>query len=159
MRILVYCWKAYNQADIITAFRRRGHIVDTFEVELGNFEKDDSFERIFVEKLSGNNKAVSVYDAVFSVNYFPIISDLCGQFAGLKYICWTCDSPLSTMYHQSIFNEWNYIFIFDRFCYMTVPAQKKQMLSEAEATVEKIMKNFRRGLITEEERYKEVVET
>ena len=119
MRILVYCWKAYNQADIITAFRRRGHIVDTFEVELGNFEKDDSFERIFVEKLSGNNKAVSVYDAVFSVNYFPIISDLCGQFAGLKYICWTCDSPLSTMYHQSIFNEWNYIFIFDRFCYMT----------------------------------------
>ena len=119
MRILVYCWKAYNQADIITAFRRRGHIVDTFEVELGNFEKDDSFERIFVEKLSGNNKAVPVYDAVFSVNYFPIISDLCGQFAGLKYICWTCDSPLSTMYHQSIFNEWNYIFIFDRFCYMT----------------------------------------
>ena len=42
---------------------------------------------------------------------------------------------------------------------MTVPAQKKQMLANAEATVEKIMKNFRRGLITEEERYKEVVET
>ena len=42
---------------------------------------------------------------------------------------------------------------------MTVPAQKKQMLADAEATVEKIMKNFRRGLITEEERYKEVVET
>ena len=42
---------------------------------------------------------------------------------------------------------------------MTVPAQKKQMLADAEATVEKIMKNFRRGLITEQERYKEVVET
>ena len=42
---------------------------------------------------------------------------------------------------------------------MTVPAKKPQMLAEAEATVEKIMKNFRRGLITEEERYKEVVET
>ena len=42
---------------------------------------------------------------------------------------------------------------------MTVPAQKKQMLADAEATVEKIMKNFRRGLIPEEERYKEVVET
>ena len=48
MRILVYCWKAYNQTDIIAALRRRGHIVDTFEAELGNFEKDDSFERIFV---------------------------------------------------------------------------------------------------------------
>lgn len=113
MRILVYCWKAYNQADIIAALRRRGHIVDTFELELGNFEKDDNFEQLFVKKLD------SVYDAVFSVNYFPIISDLCGQFAGLKYICWTCDSPLSTMYHQSIFNECNYLFIFDRFCYMT----------------------------------------
>ena len=42
---------------------------------------------------------------------------------------------------------------------MTVPAQKKQMISDAEATVEKITKNFRRGFITEEERYKEVVDT
>ena len=42
---------------------------------------------------------------------------------------------------------------------MTVPAQKKQMIMDAEATVEKINKNFRRGFITEEERYKEVVDT
>ncbi len=42
---------------------------------------------------------------------------------------------------------------------MTVPAAKKDMLAEAEATVDKITKNFRRGLITEEERYKEVVAT
>ena len=42
---------------------------------------------------------------------------------------------------------------------MTVPAQKKDMLAEAEATVDKITRNFRRGLITEEERYKEVVAT
>ena len=42
---------------------------------------------------------------------------------------------------------------------MEVPKQKKELISNAEATVEKIMRNFRRGLITEEERYKEVVET
>ena len=42
---------------------------------------------------------------------------------------------------------------------MTVPAKKKQLITEAEATVEKINKNFRRGFITEEERYKEVVDT
>ncbi len=42
---------------------------------------------------------------------------------------------------------------------MTVPAQKKQMLDEAQATVDKISKNYRRGLITEEERYRAVVET
>ena len=37
---------------------------------------------------------------------------------------------------------------------MTVPATKKQLLADAEATVDRIAKNFRRGLITEEERYK-----
>ena len=42
---------------------------------------------------------------------------------------------------------------------MTVPATKKQLLADAEATVDRIAKNFRRGLITEEERYKEVIET
>ena len=42
---------------------------------------------------------------------------------------------------------------------MTVPPEKKIIISEAEATVEEISKNFRRGLMTEEERYKAVIET
>ncbi|MEF2575721.1 MAG: DNA-directed RNA polymerase subunit beta', partial [Eisenbergiella sp.] len=42
---------------------------------------------------------------------------------------------------------------------MTVPAQKAEMLEEAQKTVDKIGRNFRRGLITEEERYRAVVET
>ena len=42
---------------------------------------------------------------------------------------------------------------------MTVPPQKPEMIAAAQDTVDKITKNFKRGLITEEERYKEVVET
>ena len=42
---------------------------------------------------------------------------------------------------------------------MTVPPQKPQMIQEAQDTVDRITKNFKRGLITEEELYKEVVET
>ena len=42
---------------------------------------------------------------------------------------------------------------------MTVPPQKPQMIQQAQDTVDKITRNFKRGLITEEERYKEVVET
>ena len=42
---------------------------------------------------------------------------------------------------------------------MTVPPQKPQMIEQAQETVDKITRNFKRGLITEEERYKEVVET
>ena len=42
---------------------------------------------------------------------------------------------------------------------MTVPEKKPEMLAAAQATVDKISANFRRGLITEEERYRAVVET
>ena len=42
---------------------------------------------------------------------------------------------------------------------MTVPASKPQILENAQETVDKIARNFRRGLITEEERYRAVVET
>ncbi len=42
---------------------------------------------------------------------------------------------------------------------MTVPPQKPQMIQEAQNTVDRITRNYKRGLITEEERYKEVVET
>ncbi len=42
---------------------------------------------------------------------------------------------------------------------MTVPESKPRLIEEAQATVDRIAKNFRRGLITEEERYKEVIET
>ena len=42
---------------------------------------------------------------------------------------------------------------------MTVPESKPRLIEEAQATVDRIAKNYRRGLITEEERYKEVIET
>ena len=42
---------------------------------------------------------------------------------------------------------------------MTVPPQKPELIARAQSTVDKITRNFKRGLITEEERYKEVVET
>lgn len=42
---------------------------------------------------------------------------------------------------------------------MTVPESKPHLIAEAQATVDQIAKNFRRGLITEEERYKEVIDT
>ncbi len=42
---------------------------------------------------------------------------------------------------------------------MTVPASKPVLLDEAQNTIEKISRNYRRGLITEEERYRAVIET
>ena len=42
---------------------------------------------------------------------------------------------------------------------MTVPAKKPELIQQAQDTVDRITKNYKRGLVTEEERYKEVVET
>ena len=42
---------------------------------------------------------------------------------------------------------------------MTVPPEKPELIRKAQETVDKITRNYKRGKITEEERYKEVVET
>ena len=42
---------------------------------------------------------------------------------------------------------------------MTVPESKPELIKNAQATVDRIAKNFARGFITEEERYKEVIKT
>ena len=42
---------------------------------------------------------------------------------------------------------------------MTVPPQKPELIKQAQDTVDRIARQYKRGLITEEERYKEVVET
>ena len=42
---------------------------------------------------------------------------------------------------------------------MTVPAEKKEIIAKAEETIEMIAKNYRRGFITDEERYNEVIKT
>ncbi len=42
---------------------------------------------------------------------------------------------------------------------MTVPPEKPQLIAQAQDTVDMITRNFKRGMINEEERYKEVVDT
>lgn len=109
MRILIYRWKAYNQFDIIRNLEMRGHEVDDIMGEMANFEWDDNFAMKFEDRLEAID-----YDLVMSVNFFPIISDIC-QKKNVRYLSWCCDSPISTMYHDSVFNSVNTIFTFDRF--------------------------------------------
>ena len=108
MNILMYRWKAYNQHDIIEQLEKRGHTVDTIRGEMANFEDDMVFGQKFADRLDGEH-----YDLVFTVNYFPIISDIC-EARKIPYISWCCDSPISTMYNQSVFNSVNRIFTFDK---------------------------------------------
>ena len=112
MHILMYRWKAYNYRDIEQTFLALGHTVDNIEQELGNYDVSPEFEHTIEQLILKNH-----YDFVFTVNYFALISNVC-QRQHIKYVCWTCDNPLISMYHESVFHPCNYIFTFDKTNYL-----------------------------------------
>ena len=112
MRILVYRWKAYNYMDIEQTFAAMGHIVDHIEQKLGNYDIEPEFEQKLAQQIRTHH-----YDMVFTVNYFAVISNVCER-EGLPYVSWTCDNPLISMYHESVFHDCNYIFTFDKTNYL-----------------------------------------
>lgn len=52
------------------------------------------------------------YDYVITYLFIPILSDLCEKYQ-IPYIAWVYDSPLISVFHNSVFNSVNRIFIFD----------------------------------------------
>lgn len=111
MRILLYRWKVFNQDDVKSAIEYFGHEVHDYTETVIDKDDETGFKLRDYAEL---RQVFSAYDCVFSLNYFPHVSDLCEEL-GKKYIAWTVDSPLISLYHQSLFNKCNYIFIFDRF--------------------------------------------
>lgn len=112
MQILIYRWKAYNYKDIEQTLLAMGNDVDVFEYKLDNYDENPEFERILISKLNKRK-----YNLVFTVNYFSLVSKVCMQ-CGIKYAAWTCDNPLISMYHRSVFYPCNYIFTFDKTNYL-----------------------------------------
>ena len=108
MNILVYRWKAYNYTDVIASFQMLGHTVEELDYHLDNYDFDEQFAGLLTRKLRER-----AYDFVFSMNYFGVISDVC-ESCSIKYVSWSCDSPLLSMYHRSVYNACNYLFLFDK---------------------------------------------
>lgn len=113
MKILFYKWQVFNQSDIKNAFEQAGCSISFYEEDSETRKSTDL--RLLTD-------VIKEYDLVFSVNYFSRLSDAC-MLAKRKYAAWTVDSPMISMYHKSVFNPCNYLFIFDKFCYL----QFKQM--------------------------------
>ncbi len=61
-------------------------------------------------------------DFVFSFNYYPLVSKVC-QKAGLKYISWVYDNPQVALYHYTLANCCNEVFLFDSEMYETFASQ------------------------------------
>ena len=78
----------------------------TIEIYNKNFTPSDGVS------LLSDTLFLHTYDFVFSINFYPFISEVCNIFK-IRYLCWTVDSPVAELYSPAIYNEWNRIFLFD----------------------------------------------
>lgn len=114
MNILIYRYNSICEPDVIAALLELGH--EVFCIELEMEKKTPSPEEV----ISNVRDALFArrFDAVFSINYYPVLSSVCDIFK-IRYICLTVDSPVVELYSDTIASPWNRIFLFDRLQYQT----------------------------------------
>lgn len=112
MKILVYEWGSYLQHDIYEILKEKGVDFSIFPWKFRDKNLDDNFEKWFWENVN-----FSQYDAILSINYWPLLSKVC-QIKGKKYIAWCYDNPLNVeRMEETLINPVNYVFLFDRVQY------------------------------------------
>ena len=113
MKILYIEWGSYGERDVKEAFTEEGHqlISFSFVVAEGKIRYDpDTEERLRTALRSGTP------DAVFSVDYFPVIARGC-QKEKIRYISWTYDCPHILLYSKTIVYPCNTAYVFDKEVY------------------------------------------
>ena len=113
MRILYYDWDEFNGEDCRDAMTRLGHYVDVMKANMVNGKTAPGLKTALRERLSRAEDGIRFYDAVFSFDYFPEISEAC-QELNFPYISWVFDCPHYPLYSNTIFNDCNQINVFDR---------------------------------------------
>lgn len=108
MNILIYRYNSIYEPDVIDVLKQLGHRVDELTQEM---ERKDIAPQECLKWVSNALKKKK-YDLVFSINFFPVISEVCNIFQ-VPYFCWIVDSPVMELYSHSIRNPWNRIFLFD----------------------------------------------
>lgn len=108
MKILFWQWNAFMQKGMENALRKLNIKYHVFYYPLKDWEQDP----LFAEKLE-EELGESVYDAVLSVNYCPLISGVCRK-RNIKYIAWVYDSPIHIRDLSTFHNSCNRIYFFDR---------------------------------------------
>ena len=107
MKILVYDMGSYTYHDLIFYLKKLGHSCHTIYYHFPDKFHDEFFTHHFSGHLRENH-----YDCVFSINFFPLIAQLCDQFH-IKYLSWCYDSPMEENLEKYFHYETNHIFIFD----------------------------------------------
>jgi spore maturation protein CgeB len=108
MDILFYRYNSICEPDVIRVMERLGHTVAEITEEMTNKELGPKGQMDLVSEAL-KRKA---YHFVFSINFFPVVSEVCNIFH-VPYACWIVDSPVMELYSHSIKNPWNRVFLFD----------------------------------------------
>lgn len=108
MKILFFQWHSFMNKGIERALAELYIKYDIYFYQFNDWEKDDIFVEKFTKALRRNG-----YDSVLSVNYAPLISQVCEQ-AGIRYVSWVYDSPLHIRNLETLKNSCNEIYFFDR---------------------------------------------
>ena len=112
MRALVYRYNSICEPDILAVLKECGFEID--EITAAMYNKDmPAFETL---QLVSETLKKNPYDMVFTINFFPVISEVCNIFK-IPYLSWIVDSPVMELYSYSIRNSCNRIFMFDRALY------------------------------------------
>lgn len=112
MKLLFYRYGSICEPDIILGFKELGFDVSEITEEITN--KSVSPQKCI--QLVSNFLLNHPVDFVFTVNFYPSISEVCNIFH-LRYLCWIVDSPVMELYTSSIQNPWNRVFLFDKCLY------------------------------------------
>lgn len=113
MKILFYRYNSICEPDIISVLKRLGHEVSEITDEMTDKTLTPGQQvRIISAALTGSVR----YDLVFSINFFPVVSDVC-NIVRVPYAGWIVDSPVMELYSHSLRNRFNRIFMFDRAMY------------------------------------------
>lgn len=108
MKILFYRYGNICEPDILSVFSAAGLDVVTEDTEITE-------KRIAPEKrvrLLSDLLFKDSFSFVFSINFFPYISEICERFR-ILYVCFSTDCPVLELFSVSLKNSCNRIFLFD----------------------------------------------
>lgn len=112
MKLLFLDTPSFGKLDLIDAFRQLGFTIQLFNHEKLHEYCCKEFDDVFDDFVADGS-----YDFVFSLNYYPAISNGCNR-NHLKYLALVYDNPLVSLYSYTLINPCNYIFLFDKACYL-----------------------------------------
>lgn len=109
MKIIFYRYGSIYEPDVLAAFHKAGLEVIEISDEINNKSITTTDRMKLVENSIKKHSPMFVY----GINYFPIIAEVCRIYNTL-YITQTVDSPILTLFSDSIKYKTNRIFLFDR---------------------------------------------